>query len=764
MPCNCKEKSGTGTVVVKENPNLCCEKSGCCKSRKQFLARKAAICDVQTKSLVATESLELDRPGPNTWKPAGTDGESEPTSPFQWGVQSGNISSTGARVSARVIADSVWVKVRVVCEDEDTGNWLQVSVANNIKQPTDNIVYFDIDNLTPNTQYNFIFIALAAPIPPFTDDLTQALLPISRTGRFKTAPDSCNECNNVRFAITSCFDPTSSSSDGTFPNASFVSEEKVDLTFLLGDTIYADAYSDGVRPVPQTADDFRAVWESQLKIKGLRDLLSSSGIVSLPDDHELDNDWNNPFPIFTAEEHMVFITALTNLGLSSDFRAHRDTIIDQAQNGGTASTIKLGVASANATVDYYKNWYITIANGTGSNPPQMKLITAYNPATNVATISSYTTLDQNTCTQQPGGLPAVGDFQTWTPLPIPDATSVYYLFSEQKANAKAATANTITLSCRSSVIDNFYNNNGYFVKIISGTGQGQIRTISGYVGATNVATVSSAWTTIPDATSVYILYTDASSKTNVVNGSQVYNETLPYNNGTQVIHWGCVDFFILDSRSNRDVNNSLMVPVVDMNLIKSELSASTAIFKVVINQVSLLRNKDDQQKIADLFTSLLNLQIGTTNPFAGLGNSATHAGMSQVLTVDKSVQDRWEGYLAQRNELLNFVNDNNIAGVVFACGDTHAPGISRLEIGDNLFLVDCGPAGSSPSQDVTRHDDAVKTDITLTTGQAGNDKWRRAFYDQSSTIFTADPLHRTLTIQNVDDNGKKRNKFVLKMN
>ncbi|MFH4317201.1 alkaline phosphatase D family protein, partial [Acinetobacter baumannii] len=34
--------------------------------------------------------------------------------------------------------------------------------------------------------------------------------------------------------------------------------------------------------------------------------------------------------------------------------------------------------------------------------------------------------------------------------------------------------------------------------------------------------------------------------------------------------------------------------------------------------------------------------------------------------------DRWEGYGAERNEILNFIRDENIEGVVFLTTDNHA--------------------------------------------------------------------------------------------
>lgn len=68
--------------------------------------------------------------------------------------------------------------------------------------------------------------------------------------------------------------------------------------------------------------------------------------------------------------------------------------------------------------------------------------------------------------------------------------------------ASAGSSTTITLATGASTTDGFYNT--YTVSISSGTGAGQFRQITGYVGSTLVATVP-AWTTAPDATSVYYI-------------------------------------------------------------------------------------------------------------------------------------------------------------------------------------------------------------------------------------------------------------------
>jgi hypothetical protein len=72
-----------------------------------------------------------------------------------------------------------------------------------------------------------------------------------------------------------------------------------------------------------------------------------------------------------------------------------------------------------------------------------------------------------------------------------------------------STSTTIVLAAGSSATNDVYN--GRYIRITGGTGSGQLRVISDYVGATKVATVSAAWTTTPDATSTYTISIFSSS-------------------------------------------------------------------------------------------------------------------------------------------------------------------------------------------------------------------------------------------------------------
>ena len=74
----------------------------------------------------------------------------------------------------------------------------------------------------------------------------------------------------------------------------------------------------------------------------------------------------------------------------------------------------------------------------------------------------------------------------------------------RRNTAQSGTTSTITLDASASASDNLYRD--YLIKITSGTGAGQFRTITSYVGSTKAATVDFAWATTPDATSVFAIF------------------------------------------------------------------------------------------------------------------------------------------------------------------------------------------------------------------------------------------------------------------
>lgn len=74
----------------------------------------------------------------------------------------------------------------------------------------------------------------------------------------------------------------------------------------------------------------------------------------------------------------------------------------------------------------------------------------------------------------------------------------------RRSTATAGGATTITLDAGANTTDAYYAR--AVIAILSGTGIGQARLILSYVGATKVATVSRAWVTNPDNTSVFAIF------------------------------------------------------------------------------------------------------------------------------------------------------------------------------------------------------------------------------------------------------------------
>jgi hypothetical protein len=73
----------------------------------------------------------------------------------------------------------------------------------------------------------------------------------------------------------------------------------------------------------------------------------------------------------------------------------------------------------------------------------------------------------------------------------------------RSSTATAGAAGSITLDGSASAVNDFYKN--ALVLITAGTGANQVRTVSAYVGATKIASVTPNWTTTPDNTSVFVI-------------------------------------------------------------------------------------------------------------------------------------------------------------------------------------------------------------------------------------------------------------------
>jgi hypothetical protein len=144
---------------------------------------------------------------------------------------------------------------------------------------------------------------------------------------------------------------------------------------------------------------------------------------------------------------------------------------------GTASAggpDSITLTGGSATDALYVGCGITIVGGTGAG--QSRYIVGYVGGTTVASVARH-----------------------WTTAP--DNTSVFEVVADNQiafiamGSAQTAAAGTITLAAASSAVTDIYKGQG--IRILAGTGDDQERLITGYAGATKVATIDRAWTTIP---------------------------------------------------------------------------------------------------------------------------------------------------------------------------------------------------------------------------------------------------------------------------
>jgi alkaline phosphatase D len=110
--------------------------------------------------------------------------------------------------------------------------------------------------------------------------------------------------------------------------------------------------------------------------------------------------------------------------------------------------------------------------------------------------------------------------------------------------------------------------------------------------------------------------------------------------------WGkALELFILDTRQYRDRQQGTMLGKAQKEWLFEGISRSDAIFKF----------------------------IATSVPMAGSG------------------EDRWDGYPTERAEILRYIKDKKITGLIFLSGDLHCAAITRIPKSGGLRDITAGP-------------------------------------------------------------------------
>lgn len=183
---------------------------------------------------------------------------------FPWVPQVGDPAQDEVILSVRTDLDSV---TAVVMADDGAGGWTEVARPVLTRAADSIVARATLSGLSADTVH-----AWAA----YAEDPDLALAR-SEVGRFRTATGA-GAFRQVIIGGTSCL-----GDNEPIPNMSHVAARQPDLFLLLGDFVYADG--------AETVDEFRPFYDETMAWQGVRDVLSTSGVVATWDDHEVDNNF-----------------------------------------------------------------------------------------------------------------------------------------------------------------------------------------------------------------------------------------------------------------------------------------------------------------------------------------------------------------------------------------------------------------------------------------------------------------------------------------
>lgn len=192
-----------------------------------------------------------------------------------------------------------------------------------------------------------------------------------------------------------------------------------------------------------------------------------------------------------------------------------DIRVDVTQFGGTNLTATGGRPEVNvshwkgtaaATVDTNGYPVVTIKDGTGAG----EIALTAGAVDAVTTVTGVTNTVNANVVQVSGDSAAADNLEA-------EFDGTGYLSYLRRNTAQAGASGSITLDASASATDDLYN--GQLVSVIGGTGAGQTRLITDYVGSTKVATISPNWTTNPSSDSVFLIHPQGRSDVGLWLGS-----------------------------------------------------------------------------------------------------------------------------------------------------------------------------------------------------------------------------------------------------
>ena len=213
-------------------------------------------------------------------------------------------------------------------------------------------------------------------------------------------------------------------------------------------------------------------------------------------------------------------------------------------------------------------------------------------------------------------------------------------------------------------------------------------------------------------------YNTSGMEQKAAEGKAAYLQAIPQRIGPggtglwRKLSWGkTADLFILDSRGERRDGN--YISEEQMDWLKSGLLESKSRFKFIMNSVPILD-----------FSAMV-------------GNYMA--------------DDRWQGFPEQRSEIVEFISNNDIQGILWLTGDFHLGGVGKVDAsggpGDNQWEVLTGPSGSSINPAARMFNENER--IPIIVGQF------------NYTYFEANPENGNVIVKFIADDGSIISEMVL---
>jgi hypothetical protein len=361
---------------------------------------------------------------------------------------------------------------------------------------------------------------------------------------------------------------------------------------------------------------------------------------------------------------------------------------------GTVTTLvdgSLGVDRASWQTNQWAGYYVYIFTGTGEGELRK--------------------IDSNT-----------SNTLTWTShiSPHPTSTSRYFIIGFDAGTATSGASTTITDSTKTWAVNRWRN---YAVRILSGTGAGQVRPIAS--NTATVLTIVGAWTTNPDSTSKYSIQGDP-DKIYMAFGA---NAGLPiYNIDSQVYTFGRQQDFGIARNASATVAGQDPIAITTLANASTTATITTAHpHQFRVGQLVTVRGATDANfNVTNVAIATVPSTTTFTYTMTGTPASTTVvSSQSTTILVDATKNwtvNQWVGFTVYMYTGAVSATNGNVTSQIFriasntsttltfvATGSAPTNGVSRYAISTSTAIGAADSGVATGTQSTTTLQDTTKT-------------------------------------------------------